>query len=144
MQVIPKMKKVKTLDDGKGEHCTIMVVDDDEDMRALLVETLQENGCRVLESCDGNGALAALQTITPKIIVTELKMPYGGYVYLRSLKAAAPQSPIVVVTAHGDSQSQAKVLDCGAQGYFEKPLHLNELDEWIARMCLVNPCGNTL
>ena len=136
------MKQVTTLDDVKSEQCTIMVVDDDEAMRALLVEVLQENGCRVVESYDGKGALAALQAITPKVIVTDLKIPDGGYEYLRSLKAAAPNSSIVVVTAYGDSQSKVRVQECGAHGYFEKPLHLKDLKKWISHMCLLNPCGN--
>jgi len=127
---------------GKGELCTIMVVDDDDAMRALLVEVLQENGCRVVESSDGTGALAALQTIAPKVIVTDLKIPDGGYPYLRVLKDSAPQSAIVVVTAYGDSQSKAKALECGAQGYFEKPLRLKDLKKWISQKCMVNPCGN--
>ncbi len=136
------MKQIRIHDEGEGDRCTIMVIDDDEAMRALLVEVLQENGCQVLESYDGKGALAALQTITPRVIVTDLKLPDGGYAYLRLLKAAAPQSSIVVVTAYGDSQSKVKALECGAQGYFEKPLHLKDLKKWISQMCLVNPCGN--
>ncbi len=136
------MKQVSTLDDGNGEGCTIVVVDDDAAMRALLVEVLQENGCRVVEFSDGTEALAALPVFMPKVIVTDLKLPGGGYLYLRLLKAAAPQSSIVVVTAYGDSQSKVKALECGAQGYFEKPLHLEDLKKWISQMCLVNPCGN--
>ncbi len=127
----------------KFEDCTILVVDDDEAMRALLVEALQENGCRVVESANGTEALAALPNFMPKVIVTDLKLPGGGYLYLRLLKAAAPESAIVVVTAYGDSQSKAKSLDCGAQGYFEKPLHLNDLKKNICQMCLVNPCRNS-
>jgi DNA-binding response OmpR family regulator len=136
------MKEISTNYQGKEGVCTILVVDDDEAMRALLVDVLQENGCRVVESRDGKGALAALQTVTPKVIVTDLKIPDGGFSYLRVLKASAPQSPIVVITAYGDSQSKAKALECGAQGYFEKPLHLKELKKWISQVCLVNPCGN--
>ena len=136
------MKQISIHNDEEGERCSIMVVDDDEAMRALFVEALQENGCQVVESCDGTGALVALQTITPKVIVTDLKLPDGGYLYLRLLKAAAPQSSIVVVTAYGDSESKAKVKECGVQGYFEKPLHLKDLKQWISQMCLVNPCGN--
>ncbi len=136
------MKEDVFADDGKGESCTILVVDDDAAMRALLVEALQENGCRVIESTNGTEALAALPTFMPKVIVTDLKLPGGGYLYLRLLKAAAPQSSIVVVTAYGDSQSKAKALECGAQGYFEKPLRLQDLKKWICQMCLVNPCGN--
>ena len=127
---------------GKEKACTILVVDEDEAMRAILVEALQENGCNVVESHDGKGALDILQTVVPKVIVTDLKIPDGGYPYLRSLKASAPQSTIVVMTAHGDSQSKMKVQECGAQGYFEKPLHMKDLKNWISQMCMVDPCGN--
>jgi DNA-binding response OmpR family regulator len=47
-----------------------------------------------------------------------------------------------VMTAYGDSQSKAKALECGAKGYFEKPLRISDLKAWICQMCLVNPCGN--
>jgi len=136
------MKEISTNSQGNEGVCTLLVVDDDDAMRALLVDVLQENGCRVLESRDGKGALAALEAVTPKVIVTDLKIPDGGYPYLRVLKASAPQSAIVVVTAYGDSQSKAKALECGAQGYFEKPLHLKDLKKWISQVCMVNPCGN--
>ena len=136
------MKEIPTNCQGNEGVCTILVVDDDDAMRALLVDVLQENGCRVVESHDGKGALDALQTVTPKVIVTDLKIPDGGYQYLRSLKASAPQSSIVVVTAYGDSHSKEKALECGAQGYFEKPLHLKDLKKWISEVCMVNPCGN--
>ena len=136
------MEPVQTYDQGKGVPCTIMVVDADEAMRALLVEALQEKGCRVVEFPDGKGALNGLQKVMPQVIVTDLKIPDGGYPYLRLLKASAPASSIVVVTAHGESQSKAKALECGAKGYFEKPLHLNDLKRWISQVCLVNPCRN--
>ncbi len=138
------MKPVPIHDHKDCESCTILVVDEDEAMRAVLAEALQEKGCRVLESQDGKGALDTLQTVVPQVIVTELKIPDGGYPYLQLLKAAAPKSHIVVMTAHGDSQTKVKALECGARGYFEKPLHLNDLKGWIAQVCLVNPCGNIL
>ncbi len=119
-----------------------MVVDEDEAMRAVLVDALQGKGCRVVESHNGKGALETAKTVKPNVIVTDLKITDGGYPYLRLLKAAAPESSIVVMTAHGDSQSKAKALECGAKGYFEKPLHLNDLKRWISQVCLVKPCRN--
>ncbi len=124
--------------------CTILVVDEDEAMRAVLVEALQEKGCQVIESGDGKGALESLEKANPQVIVTDLKIPDGGYPYLRLLKESAPTSSILVMTAHGDNQSKAKALQYGAKGYFEKPLHLTDLKSWIAQVCLVNPCGNNL
>ncbi|MDH5774492.1 MAG: response regulator [Nitrospirota bacterium] len=138
------MKTIPVHGQGSTRSCTILVVDEDEAMRAVLVEALQEKGCQVVESHDGKGALDTLQTVVPQVIVTDLKIPDGGYPYLRLLKASAPQSAIVVMTAHGDSHSKVKALECGAKGYFEKPLHLSDLKGWIAQVCLVNPCGNIL
>ncbi len=123
--------------------CTILVVDQDEAMRALLVDVLEENGCRVVQSDDGKGALEVLQKVMPNVIVTDLKIRDGGYLYLRLLKAAAPESALVVITAHGDSQSKNKVLECGAQAYFEKPLHLQHLKDWISGSCMESPCRHT-
>jgi len=136
------MKQVTAHDEGKGERCTILVVDDDEAMRAMLAEALQGNGCRVVESNDGKGALDVLQTVMPNLIVTDLKIPDGGYPYLRLLKESAPQIPIVVMTAYGDSQSKAKALECGVQGYLEKPLLLKDLKTCICQMCVFQPCRN--
>lgn len=127
---------------GNRQECTIMVVDEDEAMRALLVEALQENNCRVVESHDGKTALDTVKRVKPNLIVTDLKIPNGGYPYLRLLKTAAQESPIVVITAHGDSQSKSKAFECGAKEYFEKPLHIKDLKTWICQTCLVNPCGN--
>ena len=119
-----------------------MVVDEDEEMRALLVDALQENNCRVVEANDGKNALDVVKVVKPNVIVTDLKIPNGGYPYLRLLKASSPESSIVVMTAHGDKESKAKALEYGARRYFEKPLHLNELKSWICQSCLMHPCGN--
>ena len=125
-----------------SQSCTILVVDDDEAMRMLLVDALQDQGCRVIESENGKDALNVLKAVVPNVIVTDLKMPDGGFPYLRQLQERAPGCPIVVMTAYGDSQSKAKALECGVQGYFDKPLRIYDLKAWICQMCLVNPCGN--
>jgi DNA-binding NtrC family response regulator len=129
----------------KGNHsqsCTILVVDDDEAMRALLVDALQEKECRVIECEDGKEALNILKVIVPTVIVTDLKMPHGGFPYVQQLLKDAPQCPIAVITAYGDSQSKANALQCGAQGYFDKPLRLYDLKAWICQMCIATPCHN--
>ncbi len=136
------MKTIPVHGQVREEACTIMVVDEDEAMRALLTDALQENNCRVVESHDGNEALNALKRVKPQVIVTDLKIPDGGYPYLRLLKASSPESSIVVMTAHGDSQSKAKALEHGATRYFEKPLHIKDLKSFICQICLINPCGN--
>ena len=141
-EAVRKMTQVRVHSQGKEEACTIMVVDEDEAMRAVLVDALQGKGCQVVESHNGKGALETVKTVKPNVIVTDLKITDGGYPYLRLLKAAAPESCIVVMTAYGDSQSKGKVLECGAHGYFEKPLHLKDLQAWICQSCMNSPCRN--
>jgi DNA-binding NtrC family response regulator len=136
------MAQVTNRGKQSGQSCTILVVDDDEAMRKLLVDALQEQGCRVIESESGKDALMALKSVVPNVIVTDLKMPDGGFPYLRQLQEEAPGSPIVVMTAYGDSQSKAKALECGVEGYFEKPLRIHDLKTWICQMCFFRPCGN--
>lgn len=136
------MTQAATPETQSNRPCTILVVDDDEAMRTLLVDALQERGCRVIESESGKDALIMLKAITPNVIVTDLKMPDGGFPYLRRLQEGAPGSSIVVMTAYGDSQSKAKALECGVQGYFEKPLRIQDLKAWICQMCFLSPCGN--
>ena len=120
----------------------IMVVDEDDAMRALLADALQEKGCRVVESQDGKDALDTVKRVKPHVIVTDLKIPNGGYPYLQLLKGSSPESSIVVMTAHVDSQSKSKALEHGATQYFEKPLHIKHLKSFISQICLINPCGN--
>lgn len=132
-----------TIQEGQCDFsCTILVVDDDQAMRMLLVDALQEPGCRVVESENGKDALNILKTIRPNMIVTDLHMPDGGFPYLRRLQEEVPNCPIVVMTAYGDSQSKARAFECGVRGYFEKPLHIQDLKSCICQICFLHPCGN--
>ena len=125
-----------------SQPCTILVVDDDEAMRQLLVDALTEQGCRVKMAQSGNEALEILTEVRPNLIVTDLHMPDGGFPYLRLLQERAHSTPIVVMTAYGDGQSKAKALECGAKAYFEKPLPITHLKALVSQMCFLNPCGN--
>ena len=134
----------KCQDTGKSgnQSCTILVVDDDEAMRNLLAEALQERGCEVIELDNGDEALALVEERVPTLIVTDLRMPGGGFAYLERLRERVPDCPIVLMTAYGDAQSKAKAFGCGLKGYFEKPVRIQDLKSWICQICLTYPCGN--
>jgi DNA-binding NtrC family response regulator len=124
------------------KSCTILVADDDEAMGNLLTEALQESGCKVIQFDNGHDVLAFLSRETVTVIVTDLRMPGGGFSYLERLQLAAPNCPVLLMTAYGDAHSKEKALACGMKGYFEKPVRIQELKEWICRTCGVKPCGN--
>jgi DNA-binding response OmpR family regulator len=113
----------------KVDSCAILVVDDDAAMRNLLVDEFQEEGYQVIEACDGQEALSQLKTFTPDMVVTDLRMPFGGFDYLHELRAAVPRCPIILVTAFGDSQTKGLALECGVSAYFDKPMRIGELKD---------------
>lgn len=132
---------------GRWGSCTILVVDDDPAMRSLLVDELSENGCQVVESYDGHDALSKLKTCPPNLIITDLKMPGGGFDYLERLCLSVQHCPIILVTAFGNSQTKKQAQACGVATYFNKPVRINDLKMALQQVCSMvrsQPCQNTV
>ena len=125
------------------QSCHILIVDDDPAMRSLLVDELQEPGCRIVEASDGKEASARLQVFTPDLIITDLKMPDGGFDYLQNLRRALPHCPIVLITAFGDSQTKTKAKECGVTTYIDKPVRISDLKASLTQICRMRPCKNS-
>ncbi len=119
---------------AEAKTCTILVVDDDAAMRSLLVDELREEGFQVVEATNGKEALSQLGSFTPDLIITDLKMPFGGFDYLRRLKAAVPTCPVILITAFGDSKTQATVRELGVSVYLEKPMRISDLKVAIGQL----------
>src|SRR5215471_52669 len=79
----------------------LLIVEDDSDMRSLLCDELWSDGYQLREAKDGDEALRAVLESVPDLILTDLKMPAGGFDYVSRLKTFAPQCPIVLMTAPG-------------------------------------------
>ena len=106
---------------------SVLVVEDDLEMRNLLFEELWNEGYQPREARDGNEALSTLLQSSPDLIITDLRMPEGGVEYVRRLHRRMPHCPIVVMTAFGDDKASRDVLAAGATAYFNKPVRLSEL-----------------
>lgn len=123
--------------------CQILVVDDDEAMRSLLMDELQEQGCQVIEASNGNDALVQLQTVKPDLILTEFKMLGGGFEFFRILQRTVPGCPIILITAFGDSHTKAKAQECGVIAYMDKPVRIADLKASLTNICQMNPCRHS-
>src|SRR5215203_1448912 len=106
---------------------TVLVVEDDQEMRDLLFDELWNEGYRLREAKDGVEALIAVEQLPPDLIITDLRMPSGGMQYIGRLRLSAPHCPIIVMTAFGDEKLKQDVLAAGGTAYFNKPVHLSEL-----------------
>ena len=107
---------------------TIMVIEDENDIRSSLKEILELEGYDVLTAENGQDALNVLkQSTKPNLILLDMKMPVmNGWEFAENFrKTYDSSSPIVVVTAAADSEQRAK--DINATGWISKPFELNDL-----------------
>ena len=106
---------------------TVLIVEDDREMRSLLCDEFWSAGYQLREAKDGDEAVKAVQQSEPDLILTDLRMPGGGADYIRRLRSIAPHCPILVMTAFGDAGLRDKVFQAGASAYFDKPVRISDL-----------------
>ena len=103
----------------------ILVVDDNEMNRDIIVTRLEANGYKTLQAADGQEALAAVTQHHPDLVLLDVMMPHlDGIETCRRLKCDATFSfmPIILVTAKMDSKDIVAGLDAGADEYLTKPV----------------------
>jgi adenylate cyclase len=103
----------------------ILVVDDNETNRDILVTRLEKNGYQTMQAADGEEALASAKKDLPDLILLDVEMPkLDGFEVCRRLKndTAMPYIPIILCTARAASQDVVTGLDAGADEYLTKPI----------------------
>jgi two-component system OmpR family response regulator len=107
----------------------ILIVDDDREIRGLLTEYLEKNGCRATAVADGRQMRAALTDSPVDLIVLDLMLRgEDGLALCRELRAGAADSlPILILTARDDDTDRVVGLELGADDYLTKPFVPREL-----------------
>jgi two-component system response regulator (stage 0 sporulation protein F) len=116
----------------------ILVADDDFAMRSLLTDELQDEGYLVCQVDNGHEALDCLQRFRPDLIITDLRVPDGGMQLVARLQAAKQDTPIILMTAFGNADTEAQARRNGAAAYFSKPFRMEELKTAIRRLLARN------
>jgi CheY-like chemotaxis protein len=107
----------------------VLVVDDELEVRKMVSEHLRDNGYEVIEAADGEEALARMPEYRPNIVLLDLMMAgIGGMETLRRVKAMAPETCVIVVTAVEDIETAQTALGRGASDYVTKPFSRKYLD----------------
>jgi two-component system OmpR family response regulator len=105
----------------------ILVVDDDAEIRELLGEYLEKNGCKATVVADGRGMWAALARGKVDLIVLDLMLPgEDGLELCRKLRADS-DTPVIMLTARGEETDRVVGLEIGADDYLAKPFSAREL-----------------
>lgn len=105
----------------------LLVVDDDARLRALLQKYLTANGFRVSAAADAEEARALMKSIAFDLLILDVMMPgESGLELTRSIRANS-QTPILILTARGESEDRIAGLENGADDYLPKPFEPREL-----------------
>jgi DNA-binding NtrC family response regulator len=106
----------------------ILLVEDKDSLRRVLRLTLESAGYTVTEATDARSALAEISAGPHRLILTDLRMPYGsGLDVLRAARAADGSIPVIVMTAFGSVDEAVQAMKDGAHDFLQKPVDSNHL-----------------
>ena len=112
---------------GAGKRCSVLVVDDDADLRDLLVRYLESNGFEAYAVADGAAMDRWLLERLPDLLVLDLMLPgKDGLTLARELRGRG-DLPIIMLSAHGTDIDRIVGLEVGADDYLGKPFNPREL-----------------
>jgi two-component system cell cycle response regulator DivK len=112
----------------------ILIVEDNEDSRELVVKVLRNKGYETVEAVDGEDALAKAAAEKPDLILLDISLPkLDGYEVAKRLKSQEEfqETPIVAFTAHAMKGDREKVIVAGFEGYISKPVNIRELPDQV-------------
>ena len=106
---------------------TILVVDDEAQIRRVLRSTLTSNGYDIIEAKNGEEAIRAVMREHPDLVLLDVNMPeMSGLEACRKIRVSFP-GPIIMVTVRDSERDKIAALDCGADDYVVKPFAVGEL-----------------
>lgn len=108
----------------------IYCVEDDDNIRELLIYTLETTGLKAKGFADGAAFMEALAFDTPELVLLDIMLPGDdGMVLLKKLKSSSKTKdiPVIMVTAKGSEYDKVMGLDSGADDYVSKPFGMMEL-----------------
>jgi two-component system, cell cycle response regulator len=114
----------------------ILVVDDNLDNVEIISTRLRYRGYEIVEAHNGKEALAAFEQQAPDLVLLDVMLPdINGYDIARRLKSSNESfTPVILVTALGDTQDKVAGLDAGADDYLTKPINFPELEARVRSM----------
>ncbi|WP_175549935.1 hybrid sensor histidine kinase/response regulator transcription factor [Mariniphaga anaerophila] len=120
------------------EPFTILVADDNDDFRKILVDSLRDN-FKVLEVADGKNALKTVMTTHVDLIISDVMMPkLNGWELCQSIKSNLSIShvPVIIITAKTGDENRLEGYQVGADSYIEKPLNMRLLKVRIVSLLM--------
>lgn len=115
----------------------VLIVDDEPEIRELLVEYFRDHGFETATAGDGRAAISALERDPARyrLIITDLQMPGAdGLAVLRAAKIANPSCYVVIITGYASLDSAIQAVRLGAYDYLTKPFSMGQIDVVVQRV----------
>ncbi|MFZ5434176.1 MAG: sigma-54-dependent transcriptional regulator [Calditrichota bacterium] len=114
---------------------TILVVDDDRNIRDLIRLALEDKGYEVIEAEDGESGLSQFTTLLPDLSLIDVGLPgaYDGVELLRKIHEIQPKHPVLIFSGQASPERAVEAMKQGAFDYLGKPLNLEKLSIIIER-----------
>lgn len=106
----------------------ILIIDDEKAIRKTLSEILSFEGYKIVEAADGEEGLKAFKSRTFDVVLCDIKMPkLDGIEFLQKASEINPDTPIIMISGHGNIETAVEAVKKGAYDYISKPPDLNRL-----------------
>lgn len=117
----------------------VVVVEDDDDARDLLVAMLIECGAEVDEARSADEAIALVQRVCPDVLVSDIGLPdHDGYYLIRKVRSLSPAEggrvPAIALTGYADLADSRAALRAGYQVHVAKPIDVGLLTQAVANV----------
>jgi two-component system response regulator FlrC len=119
---------------------SLLIVEDDNDLREALTDTLTLAGFEVRAAADGREALGLIDREDIALVVSDVRMqPMDGATLLRHVKERRPELPVLMMTAYGSIEAAVEAMRLGAADYLVKPFAADALVEKVRRFVPAEP-----
>jgi two-component system cell cycle response regulator len=131
-EIITEMEKPEKIDYGEE---TMLIVDDDSNLRETLVNLLSYLGFNIGSAGNGPDALKELEQNPYTFMLTDMKMPeMDGLELIKRVKEAFPDVSIISMTGFSEGYSYIDVINTGASDFIKKPFEVEELEAKVRRI----------
>ena len=114
---------------------TLLLVDDEDNLRSMLEAALRHSGFEVHPVANGRDALDAVPEVKPDLIVLDVMLPdLDGFAVCQRLRSTGDRTPVLFLTARDTTEDKVRGLTMGGDDYLVKPFSLDEL---VARISAV-------
>ncbi|MBT2765637.1 response regulator [Paenibacillus sp. ISL-20] len=117
---------------SKESKHKVLIVDDQNGIRILLVEVFSSEGYETFQAANGKAALDIVKTHAPDLVLLDMKIPgMDGLEILKHIKQMNPDIKVIMMTAYGELDMIKEATDLGALMHFTKPFDIDEMRQAV-------------